>query len=185
MSERLITPPAALAVAMADAQFAVRADVDENGVSPLDISITQAVRTYTREAEHITGRAFINQTWRVTLDRFPDAIKLPRAPLGQVVHVKFYDLAGIQQVLDPQDYQVDGESEPGYVVPAPGRSWPATMARINAVEVECVCGYGPDDTMVPDEVKGYILACVQQQFAPVGTAKKADFQRLLDGCMVY
>jgi hypothetical protein len=80
---------------------------------------------------------------------------------------------------------LDAESEPGYIVPAPGRAWPATAARINAVEVQFTCGYGADDADVPDEAKGYILACVQQQFAPVANIKPENFERLLDGLKVY
>jgi uncharacterized phiE125 gp8 family phage protein len=185
MTTKRITPPVALAVSLDAARAAARADVEADGTSALDAQITQAVRTHTGEAEHITGRAFITQTWRVTLDAFPSAIRLPGAPLASVDHVKFYDVDGIQQTLDPQDYQVDTESEPGYVVPAPGRAWPAIAAYINAVEVQYVCGFGSTDAAVPDEIKGYILACVQQQFSPVPNAKQSNFEGLLDRWKVY
>jgi uncharacterized phiE125 gp8 family phage protein len=185
MSERLIVPPATLAVSMDAARRSARVDVEEDGTSALDDDIAREVRAYTAEAEHMTGRAFINQTWRVTLDGFPDAIKLPKSPLASVDHVKYYDIDGVQQTLNPQDYQVDGESEPGYIVPASGKAWPATAARINAVEVQCVCGYGATDESVPDAVKSYVLARVQQYFAPVPTANPANFDRLLDQLQVY
>jgi uncharacterized phiE125 gp8 family phage protein len=185
MTSRLIVPPAALAVSMDAARRAARVDVGADGTSALDADIAQAVRTYTREAEHLTGRAFVTQTWRVTLDAFPDAIRLPKPPLASVVHIKFYDAAGVQQQLDPQDYLLDAESAPGYVVPAPNRSWPSTAARINAVEVQYMCGYGPDDAAVPDEAKGYILAWVQQKFAPSPNARPENFESLLDGLKVY
>lgn len=185
MTTRLIVPPEALAVSMSAAREAARVDVDANGTSALDAQIEQAVRTITEKAEHETGRAFITQTWRVTLDSFPDAIKLPNAPLASVTYVKYYDAAGVQQTLDPQDYQVDTVNEPGYAVPAPGRSCPATAARINAVEVQYVCGYGPTDADVPAAIKGYILAHVQQQFSPVANAKPENFDRLLDRHRVY
>jgi uncharacterized phiE125 gp8 family phage protein len=192
MSSRLIVSPAALAVSMEAARAAARVDVDENGVSALDAQIEQAVRTITEKAEHETGRAFIEQTWRLTLDQFPTAprggsgaVQLPKAPLMSVEHVKFYDLDGIQQTLDPQDTLLDAESEPGYVVPAPGLAWPVTADRINAVEVQFVCGYGPTHDSVPDAIKGYILAHVQQQFSPVPNAKPENFDRLLDRYRIY
>jgi uncharacterized phiE125 gp8 family phage protein len=185
MTTRLVAPPAALAVSMAAARMAARVDTDADGTSPLDDEIARAVRTYTAEAEHITGRAFVTQTWRLTLDAFHGAIRLEKPPLASVVHIKFYDASGLQQTLAPQDYMPDLESEPGYVVPVPGRTWPSTADRINAVEVQYTCGYGGDDTFVPDAIKGYILARVQQQFAPVATAKTADFECLLDREKVY
>lgn len=185
MSTRLIVPPVELAVSMEAAQRSARVDVDLDGKSALDDDIAREVATFTRQAEHITNRAFITQTWALTLDRFPAAIQLPKSRVLGVVHVKFYDTAGVLQTLDPQDFQVDAESEPGYVVPAPGKAWPATAARINAVEVQYTCGYGPTEASVPAEIKSYILARVAQCFAPVSNAKESNFERLLDGETVY
>lgn len=161
MTDRLIVSPAALAVSMAAARAAAR-----TSGTALDAELEQKVADFTEQAEHETHRALITQTWTVTLDAFPDAIRLPHPPIASVVHVKFYDSTGVQQTLDPQDYMVDTKSEPGYVVPAPGRAWPATAARINAVEVQYVCGYGPDETSVPAAIKGYILGMIENDYFP-------------------
>lgn len=192
MTTRLIVPPAALAVSMEAARLTARVDVGEDGKSALDPQIELEIEAYTKKAEHKTNRALITQTWRLSLDEFPRAqhggsaaIKLPKPPLQSVVHVKFYDTAGVQQTLHPEDYFVDSESAPGYVTPAPGTAWPATAARLLAVEVQFVCGYGPDHTFVPADVKKYILANMQQQIAPVANAKSENFDRLLDGETVY
>lgn len=178
MPERLITPPVALAVSMDAARRAARA----NSTS-LDDELSDKVRGITEDAEHETGRAFITQTWAVTLDKFPDAIKLPNAPLASVTHVKFYDVDDVQQTLDPQDYLVDNKSEPGYVVPAPKRTWPSTAERINAVEVQYVCGYGPSDADVPAAIKQYILGMLEAQYYPNSNAQ--FLSRLLDRARVY
>jgi len=185
MSWKLITPPTGLAVSMAEARTAARVDVDEDGTSPLDGEIERAIRTYTTEAEGETNRAVMEQTWRLTLDRFNGAIELRRPPLLQVVHVKFYDAAGAQQTLSPEDFQVDGESEPGYIVPATGKAWPATAARINAVEVQIRCGYGPDHTSVPDAISGFILARLSEHFQSGGQPKNEYVKRLLWPEVVY
>ncbi|MDY0961741.1 head-tail connector protein [Massilia sp. CFBP9026] len=179
MSWKLITPPTGLAVSMVEAQISARADADENGVSPLDGEIQRAIRTYTTEAEGETNRAIMEQTWRLTLDRFSGKIELRRPPLLQVVHVKFYDPENVQRTLDPQDYQIDGESEPGYIVPADGKAWPATASRINAVEVQIRCGYGPDHTSVPDSISGFILARLSEHFQSGGKAENKHVKRLL------
>ncbi|WP_306393351.1 head-tail connector protein [Telluria beijingensis] len=185
MSWKLITPPTGLAVSMVEARLAARVDVDESGVSPLDGEIERAIRTYTSEAEGETNRAIMEQAWRLTLDRFNGAIELRRPPLLQVKHVKFYGTTGVQLPLDPQDYQVDGESEPGYIVPAPGKAWPATAARINAVEVEVRCGYGPDHTSVPAAISGFILARLSEHFQSGGQPKNEHVKRLLWPEVVY
>lgn len=179
MNLRLITPPAALAVSLDLARAAARVDG-----TAMDDEISLAVRGITEEAEHATGRAFVSQTWRVTMDAFQPAIRLPKAPLQSVVHVKFYDAAGMQLTLDPQDYIADVEDEPGHALPAPGKAWPATGMRINAVEVQYVCGYGPDHSFVPDAIKSYILARVAEQFAQSNTPSP-HLCRALDRYKVY
>ena len=185
MSWKLITPPTGLAVSMIEARTAARADVDETDTSPLDGEIQRAIRTYTTEAEGETNRAIMEQAWRLTMDRFSGAIELRRPPLLQVVHVKYYDTGNVQRTLDPQDYQIDGESEPGYIVPAPGKAWPATASRINAVEVRIRCGYGPDHTSVPDSISGFILARLSEHFQSGGKAENEHVKRLLWPEVVY
>lgn len=180
MTYRLITPPVAMAVSLTAARNAARA----NGTG-LDAEIEVMVRTITEDAEHKTGRAIINRTYRVTLDAFPDAIRLPASPVASITSVKYLDLAGVEQTLDPADYIVDSVSEPGYIVPAPGVTWPSTLERINAVNVVCVCGYGADDTTTPPAFKGYLLAKVQEYFAPAGTPESPYLARLLDSLMVH
>jgi uncharacterized phiE125 gp8 family phage protein len=185
MTTRRIIEPAAPAVSLAAARTAARVDLNDDGTSPLDGDLALAIATYTAEAEHETGRAVIEQTWRVTLDSFPDAIELARPPLISVDHVKFYDTDGARQTLDPQDYLLDAESEPGYLVPAPGKAWPATAARINAVEVQCRCGYGADDSAVPAPVQSFILGRIQAQFALDEPPKTDNLIRLLWPLKVY
>lgn len=178
MNERLIIPPAALPVSMDAARRAARVSG-----SALDAELADKVRGIAEEAEHLTGRAFVSQTWELTLDSFPDAIKLPHPPIASVLYVNYYDATGALQMLDPQDYLVDDKSEPGWIVPAPGRAWPATAARINAVEVQYVCGYGADDSAVPAAIKGYILGMLENAYFPNPNAQ--FLARKLDRATVY
>jgi hypothetical protein len=55
--------------------------------------------------------------------------------------VKYYDTDGVQQLLSASSYQLDKESEPGWLVPAYGYTWPTTRCMANAVEVIYVAGY--------------------------------------------
>lgn len=178
MNDRLIVEPVALAVSIEAARRAAR-----TAGTALDAELEEKVRGITGEAEHETGRAFITQTWELTMDAFPPAIKLPHPPIASVDHVKFYDVAGVLQTLDPQDYMVDTKSEPGWILPAPGRAWPATAARINAVEVQYVCGYGADYTSVPAAIRDFITGTLENQYYPNPNAQ--FLCRRLDRFMVY
>jgi len=184
MPTRLITPPAALAVSLAEAKSNLRIDNDDQ-----DALITAWIEGITANAEHITGLSFINQTWRVTLDKFPDAVILP-PPVSSVVSVKYLDLAGVEQTLDPADYIVDSVSQPGYVVPAYGKAWPDTYEQINAVNVEVVSGFSDADSDVPSGIKLYILAKLTEQFDPAirpekDTVQASFLDRLLDRFKVW
>ena len=179
MSWERITPPTGLALSLAEAQLAARVDVDEQGKSSLDADIEAAIRTYTSEAEGETNRAIMEQTWGIMLDRFPAVIELTRSPLLEVVHVKYRDTDGELQTLDPQDCFVAKLGQPARLMPAPGLSWPATAVRADAVEIEIRCGYGADDTAVPDSIKGFLRARIAEQFSTGKHADNPNVRRLL------
>jgi len=187
MSFRLVEKPTALAVPMKEAQSSARADVAADGTSALDADIVRAIRTYTTEAETETNRLILEQTWTLTLDAFPRerSIKLHKPPLLAVEHVKFYDVDGVQRMLDPADFQVDLNTDPGYIVLAPGRAWPTTANMIGAVEIRFRCGYGSTPDAVPDGISGFILARVQEHFETGGQPKNEYIKRLLWGEVFY
>lgn len=180
MTKRLIIPPAALAVSLDAARRAARA----SGTS-LDAELEDKIRGITDEVEHKTGRALIHQTWELTLDAFPasGAIRLPPARLASVDHVKYRDVDGVLQTLHPDDYMVDAKSEPGWILPSPGVTWPATDSRIGAVEVQYVCGYGPTEADVPAAIKSYIVGMIENDYYPNPNAQY--LARKLDRSMVY
>jgi len=188
MSKEQTSAPVALALTMAEAKQALRIEEDDTS---LDVTIGIWIKGITVEAETQTHRAFVNRGMRVTLDRFPDAIKLS-APTFSVEAVRFLDPDGVERTLDPADYYVDRVTKPGYIVPARGKTWPATEEHVNAVTVEYTAGYGPSGATIPDEVRTYILAKLQVQFetavgggAPVGKPFNVEYlDRLLDGLWV-
>lgn len=97
------------------------------------------------------GRCIVTQTWRLTIDEFPDGeIKLPLPPLQSVTSVKYDDSAGVEQTVSSSDYYVDSASEPGWVVPVANVSWPTTLDAVNAVRIEYVAGYPADSSSPPD-----------------------------------
>jgi hypothetical protein len=53
-----------------------------------------------------------------------------------VVAVKYRDVANVQQTLDPADYVLDVQRYQSWLVPAAGKSWPATVDQVHAVSVE-------------------------------------------------
>lgn len=123
--------------------------------------------TAAREAcEERTERAMISTPMTLTLDGFPRAIELRSPPIMSVQSVKFVDADGALQTLDPADYVLDNASEPGYIVPAPGKEWPETQTgAINTVRVAYTAGYGDTPASVPAPLKHWIQLAVGDMYA--------------------
>lgn len=118
-----------------------------------------------RTAENILGRALITQTWELTLDAFPEAIRLDYPPIIAVTSLKYLEsTAGALTTLDPACYVVDTKSHPGWIMPAYGYTWPSTYDTINAVIVTYNAGYG-SASAVPENVKHWICVRAADAYA--------------------
>lgn len=120
MSLKLITPPAVLAISLAD----MKVDLRETGTDK-DAQITRLIRGATERAEHQTGRALLEQEWELIIDAFPAGeIELANPPVMSITSVKYMDVAGAEQTLLSTQYTLDADLLPGYLFPAYGTSWP-------------------------------------------------------------
>lgn len=180
MSSRLITPPMAMAVTLDEARTAARVDG-----SDLDSVIEIQVRAITEKAEHEMNRALITQAHVDMIDKFDGAINVVPLPLREVTSVRYWDASGVRQTLPSSAYSVLATDDVGRIELVPGQSWPATLCRSGAVEVEFIAGYGPSSADVPFAIKAYILTKVYEHFAPPGTPRAENVERFLDRYQVY
>ncbi len=147
-----VTPPAVEPVSIAEAKAHCRVDGDDE-----DAWFTTAIAAARALCESIADRAFIEQTFRLSLDSFPvvgcrdgPVIILPRPRLIEVVSVQYVDTDGATQTLDPSQYQVDDQAEPAAILLAPDASWPDTRTGwVNAVRVTFTAGWGDQPEDVP------------------------------------
>jgi len=170
MGLQLITDVTVEPVTLAEAKLWLKV---EDGITADDALITGLISAVRQMAEQKTGRALLGQTWKLTLDAFPDAIELTRVPLLAVSSVKYLDRDGVQQTLSPASYTVDATNEPAWVVPAYNVSWPETRADINAVEVTWTAGYHATD---PTKVPAAIRQWMQLQLAAAYVNREAFVQ---------
>jgi uncharacterized phiE125 gp8 family phage protein len=122
-----------------------------------DAYITALIQVVREACENRIERTLVQTSWVLTLDTFPDAIELLMPPVLAVASVQYTDQDGALQVLNPADYVVDRAREPGWLVPAPGRQWPATESGINKVVVTYTAGYGATAAAVPASLKHWML----------------------------
>lgn len=151
-------PPAAEPITLAEALTHLResADSGEN-----DAYITGLIEVARAACEERTERTLITTPWSLKLDAFPDAIELDRPPLIAVQSLEYLDEAGALQLIDPADYVLDTQSEPGFLVPAPDVAWPDVQSgAINTVRVSFTAGYGATAASVPAPLRHWILCAL-------------------------
>lgn len=158
--------PEATVLTIEEARMQLRVD-PEPGTSPPshpeDELILDCVRAATGEldgGDGWLGRALLTQTWRLSLNRFPDGeVLLPLPPLQEVLSVTYLDTDGVERTLAAgTDYRVGTEGRVAYVAAAHGKRWPRGREQGGAVGITFRCGYGDEGSAVPALVRQYVKA---------------------------
>lgn len=111
-----------------------------------DVRIQALISVARQQAEDATSRALAPQRWLAVLDAFPTegccGIRLPAPPITQIVSVTYVsEVDGSTVALTSTDWQLDSDSEPCWLFPAYGKSWPTARVQPGAVRVTLDCGY--------------------------------------------
>src|SRR5215207_3067140 len=175
MGHRLVTPPAAEPVSLAEVKTDLRVDHTDD-----DTRLTSLI---TEARQSIDGpktwfqRTLITQTWEYILDEFPSAeVELPTLPVQSITSIKYDDADGIEQAIAVDEYQLDALSEPAWVFPV--TSWTVTtLSAFNAIRIRYVAGYGSAGSDVPGPIKAAIRLMVQEAYD--GTDTRAAVRDLL------
>lgn len=151
---RLIEGPVVEPVSVEEAENYCHADADTE-----DDWFAQEIASAREDAETIQRRAYITQTWELSLDGCPSGIvQLPRPPIQSVTSVKIYDENNEEHDIDLDILNIDTDSEPGRIKLKRGRQWPNIVLReLNSFKVLYVAGYGATAVSVPANVKTAIM----------------------------
>ncbi len=137
MWRTLVSGPRALPISLTQAKKHLREDGSDQ-----DYIIDALIRAAAESVQNETDRQLVTATHDVAFDAFPGgAWRMPRAPLRDVTHVKYFDTNGAQQTLAASVYLVDKAREPGRLSLAYQQVWPPTYSVPNAVTVRQVSGY--------------------------------------------
>lgn len=196
MTVRVIEEPSVEPITVAEAKLFMRETQDEQD-AVIGALIT-AVRQY---GENYTRRAFVRRKLELTLPEFPcgeGIIEVPKPPLRWVESIKYIDVNGVLQTVDPAAYQVDTYSEPGRIKPAYNEFWQVTRNDFNPVQVRYVCGYpegeaSPSDQEsltenIPAAIKQWMKARVatlyeNREMVAVGTIVAELPKHIIDGML--
>jgi uncharacterized phiE125 gp8 family phage protein len=143
--------PAVEPVTVAEAKAHMRVDISDD-----DDYITALIVAAREYIEGATRRALITQTWRYSLDGWPDGdeIVLPKPPLQSVTSIVYKDEDGTANTWSSSGYIVDTDSDPGRVVLAYGESWPSvTLYPAAPIQITYKAGYGDAAANVPGHLR--------------------------------
>jgi hypothetical protein len=214
MTIKIITAPTEEPVSLDEAK--VQCSVDNTAV--YDELLNGLISSARQQAEHETGRALCTQVRERVLDGFllykrdpvqqgridtmainpgrycaaSGSITLRGSPIASVDAITYLDAAGQQQTLAPTEYIADIDSEPGRVLPAYGKTWPATYPVPNAVRIRYTCGYGAASA-VPQAIKQWMKLVISTLFdqrgiileGRIAAVPERLWDRLLDAYRIY
>lgn len=124
-------------------------------------------------AEQVTRRRLITQTWLAYFDGWPssDYLELPFGTLQSVTSVKYYETDDTENTMAAADYGVDTDSMVGRIVLDYGESWPTeTLRPRSPIKIEFVCGYGTAGSDVP----GPIIQAIKIGIADLFWARSSE-----------
>jgi len=150
MTVTLVSPPLVEPLSLAEVKTQCGLESNDH-----DEILSDLISAATGWAENFTDRAFIAQTWDVTLDGFPDGqcVYLPKPPLISVTYVKYVDTSGTLTTWDEDNYTVELGTGPnaqqGRISRSETTLWPTTQDAPNAVTIRYRAGYGTTANDVP------------------------------------
>lgn len=173
MGLKLITSPAIEPVTLAEVKLHTRISHDIE-----DSLLTSWIVSARQRAEDFLNRCFIAQVWEMNFDGFPCLpLMFPRAPLMQLLSIKYYDTANTETDLyyesynpvsttdeggtEPDtnaDFFIDTDSEPGRLGFAYLADWPSiTLRPMSSVKIRFAAGYGLEAADVPQNIRDAIM----------------------------
>jgi uncharacterized phiE125 gp8 family phage protein len=162
------TAPAANPVTLTEALAFLRVEA-ESPATASQALIESQIAAATAWAEGFTRRAFIHQTWKITLPAFPagsDALELPLGKAASIQRIEYITPAGATMTMTGPSSSPAGAGFREYLaspqgsmlLPARGATWPATIDdEPAAVTVTFVAGYGAGPSTVPEPIRHAIL----------------------------
>lgn len=145
----VIQAPPQEPVSLAEVYLHLRLTPDDSPPTHPDDDMLRAMIKAAREfCEAVTRRAFVQQTVRMTMPCFPRGrkpyIELFRPPLQVVLSVKYYDEDNALQTVSASDYFATTDFVPRLQFVSQF-SAPTIFERNDAVQVDYIVGYDPDD----------------------------------------
>jgi len=137
-----------------DVKRQLRLDV---GNTDEDLLFDSLIDAATLQAENITGRRFVNQTWYEYYDNWPcEHFQLSNSPLstGTAPIITYKDTDSSSITIGSTIFKTDSASATPRIYIDYNEQWPSeTLHNVNPIRIEYVAGYGDNSTSVPAPIR--------------------------------
>ena len=153
MNYTQVTTPTTEPISLQEAKDYLR--VDSNVEDTLITALIKAARS---KVENDTWRKMITQTLLLSMDKseVKRFVGITGSPIQSITHIKYFDINVVQQTLSTGSYQSNLLNEPAIIEIT---DMPDMADRMNALQIEFICGYGVAAS-VPEDLKLAMLLLI-------------------------
>jgi uncharacterized phiE125 gp8 family phage protein len=113
------------------------------------------------DAQGALGQAMIDQKWAQWLgSNTTGSVRLILGPFELLNAVRYYDVDGVLQDDEVNNYEVFGTATATTIQPKEGFTWPVTQHRQDAIKVEYTIGYGETTDDVPETIRHALMLLI-------------------------
>lgn len=188
----LVTPPTVEPITADEAVSYMRLDTPDATEAAYISDSIKAAREY---CEDFQRRAYITQTWELTLERFPNAendrlnnyqqtdeIEIPKGCLQSIDSFTFTDYSGaVSTLAQGVNYVVSTRGIVGRVAPPYAAIWPPDpLSPLDPIVIRFTCGYGSTADKVPLKVKQAMYMLIAYWYdnrPPISSNIPAELER--------
>lgn len=134
-----------------------------DGNSDYDNILTPKINEVRVLAEKITGRDFLNKTWKLYQDDFIDGLSIKKSKLQSITSIQYYS-NDVLLTVDNTQYYFTKDSEYSCLYYKSTFN-PSNLDDIKqAVEITFISGYGATANLVPQALKNAMLKHIEAIF---------------------
>lgn len=142
-----------------------------------DSILTPLIKTARQIGEKITGRDFVNKTWKLYMDDFPcadsEGIEIEKSKLQSITSIKYY-IDSVLTTLSSSSYYKTNDVNYSSIYLVDGQNYPNVDDRKQAVEIIFVSGYGASASDVPQAIKQALISMVTALYENAGDCAESS-----------
>ncbi|MCC5956727.1 MAG: hypothetical protein JJU07_11545 [Natronohydrobacter sp.] len=164
MDLRETSPVPAAALPLAEFRAHLRLGSGFSDAATQDATLAQYLRAALAAVEGRVARALFRREFVLHLTRWRDghAERLPVAPVAAVASVTLVNAAGVEMVVSPSRYRLDGDGTRPRLEAA-GSALPMIPTG-GRVEIAFAAGFGPDWADIPADLRQAVLMLAAQYY---------------------